>query len=43
LFAPKTTSADDIEALARMGYASPAGAGEALYAKLVTLALRSTR
>jgi acyl-CoA hydrolase len=43
LFAPKATSADDIEALSRMGYASPAGAGEALYAKLVTLALRSTR
>jgi acyl-CoA hydrolase len=43
LFAPKATSPDDLEALARMGYASPAGAGEALYAKLVTLALRSTR
>ena len=43
VFAPKATSPDDIEALARMGYASPAGAGEALYAKLVTLALRSAR
>ncbi len=43
LFAPTATSPEDIEALARMGYASPAGAGEALYAKLVTLALREAR
>ncbi|MFZ5638554.1 MAG: acetyl-CoA hydrolase/transferase C-terminal domain-containing protein [Pseudomonadota bacterium] len=42
LFAPKARSAADSEALARMGYASPTGAGEALYAKLVALALRKT-
>ena len=43
LFAPRASTPDDIEALARMGYASPASAGEALYARLVTLALRSAR
>jgi acyl-CoA hydrolase len=40
LFAPKATSADDIEALARMGYGAPSGFGEALYARLVALALQ---
>jgi hypothetical protein len=35
-------SSDDLEAMARMGYAQPSGFGEMLYAKLVTLALRKT-
>jgi acyl-CoA hydrolase len=40
LLAPKATSADDLEALARMGYGAPSGFGETLYARLVALALR---
>jgi acyl-CoA hydrolase len=40
LLAAKATSADDLEALARMGYGAPSGFGETLYARLVALALR---
>lgn len=38
----RASSADDIEAVTRMGYANPSGFGETLYAKLVALALRET-
>lgn len=36
------SSADDLEALERMGYARPSGLSEKLYAKLVAMALRET-
>jgi acyl-CoA hydrolase len=35
-------SPEDLEAMARMGYAQPRGIGETLYAKLMALALRET-
>jgi acyl-CoA hydrolase len=42
LMAPRATAAEQHEALERMGYATPVGFGETLYAKLLTLALRET-
>ena len=42
LSGPRATSPEDLEAVARMGYAQPSGLGETLYAKLVALALRET-
>lgn len=42
LTGPAATAPADREALARMGYAQPAGFGETLYAKLLALALRET-
>jgi acyl-CoA hydrolase len=43
LFAPKATDPEDLEALARMGYGTPSGFSETLYARLLALALSSTR
>ena len=42
LSGPRATSPEDLEAVARMGYAQPSGLGETLYTKLVALALRET-
>jgi acyl-CoA hydrolase len=42
LFGGGAISPDDLEAMARMGYAQPSGFGQTLYAKLVALALRET-
>lgn len=42
LMGARAISPDDLEAVARMGYAQPSGFGETLYAKLVALALRET-
>lgn len=42
LIVPRAGAADDLAALARMGYDAPASLGERLYAKLLTLALRET-
>ncbi len=42
LLAPRATTAEDLEAIARMGYATPSGIGETLYAKLLALALLKT-
>ncbi len=42
LIGGRAISPEDLEAVARMGYASPSGIGETLYAKLVVLALRKT-
>ena len=42
LTGPAATAPGHREALARMGYAQPAGFGETLYAKLLALALRET-
>ena len=42
LSGPRETSPEDLEAVARMGYAPPSGLGETLCAKLVALALRDT-
>jgi acyl-CoA hydrolase len=40
LLGARASSPDDLEAVARMGYAQPSGLGDALYAKLIALALR---
>jgi acyl-CoA hydrolase len=42
LMGARASSPEDLEAVARMGYANPSGFGETLYAKLVALALRET-
>lgn len=42
LFGAQASSPEDLEAVARMGYASPSGLGETMSAKLVALALRET-
>jgi len=42
LSATTAPTAGEVEALARMGYAAPAGLSEKLYAKLLQLALRAT-
>lgn len=42
LFVPAARAADDLAALSRMGYATPSGLTERLYAKMLTLALRET-
>ena len=42
LFGAQASSREDLEAVARMGYASPSGLGETMSAKLVALALRET-
>ena len=42
LMGGSASSAEDLEAVARMGYDKPSGLGETLYSKLVALALRET-
>jgi hypothetical protein len=42
LASARASSREDLEAVARMGYANPSGLGEALYSKLIALALRET-
>ncbi len=42
LFGAQASSPEDLEAVARMGYANPSGLGETMSAKLVALALRET-
>jgi len=42
LMGARASSTEDLEAVARMGFANPSGLDEALYSKLVTLALRET-
>ena len=42
LLGTRASSKEDLEAVARMGYANPSGFGETLHAKLIALALRET-
>lgn len=40
LMGARASSTEDLEAVARMGYADPSGLGDTVYAKLIALALR---